>query len=163
MYPINKKRVIQFIVAAASAFPVVAHAQDIREETWNAHVQTTYIWQKKPSFSAPYTGEFSLRPEREKAYTFSATASLGWRPWRGGELYFDPEIVQGVPMSELRGLGGMTNGEQQKTSGPNPTLYRARLFLRQTWNLGGEKAGGRIRCRPAGRHGRQAAHCRHCR
>jgi carbohydrate-selective porin OprB len=33
----------------------------------------------------------------------------------------------------------MSNGEQQKTSGPNPTLYRARLFLRQTWNLGGER------------------------
>jgi carbohydrate-selective porin OprB len=47
--------------------------------------------------------------------------------------------VQGVPLSELRGLGGFPNGEQQKTSGPNPTLYRARLFLRQTWNHGGEK------------------------
>jgi hypothetical protein len=41
-------------------------------------------------------------------------------------------------MSGLHGLGGMTNGEQQKTSGTNPTLYRARLFLRQTWELGGE-------------------------
>jgi hypothetical protein len=60
------------------------------------------------------------------------------RPWAGAELYFDPEVVQGKALSGLHGLGGMTNGEQQKTSGTTPTFYRARLFLRQTWNLGGD-------------------------
>lgn len=132
------KRVFALSLATLLTLPVLACAEDIQEEAWNAHFQTTYIWQKKPPFNAPYTGEFSLLPDREKAYTFSATAALGWRPWQGGELYFNPEVVQGVPLSNLRGLGGMTNGEQQKTSGPNPTLYRARLFLRQTLNLGGE-------------------------
>jgi hypothetical protein len=139
MYKSNKKTVIAFILATLCVSLISAHAEDFKEEAWNAHFQTTYIWQTKPSFPALYTGDFSLRPEREKAYTFSATAAFGWRPWRGGELYFDPELVQGVPLSELRGLGGFPNGEQQKTSGPNPTLYRARLFLRQTWNHGGEK------------------------
>ena len=131
-------RLFVLSLAVVLALPEVASAEAIPEETWNAHFQTTYIWQKKPSFSAPYTGEFSLQPGREKAYTLSATAALGWRPWLGGELYFNPEVVQGIPLSNLRGLGGMTNGEQQKTSGPNPTFYRARLFLRQTLNLGGE-------------------------
>lgn len=135
------RRVFAFSLATLLTLPLLARAEDIQEETWNAHFQTTYIWQKKPSFNAPYTGDFSLQPGREKAYTFSATAALGWRPWQGGELYFNPEVVQGVPLSNLRGLGGMTNGEQQKTSGPNPTLYRARLFLRQTWNQGGETSG----------------------
>jgi high affinity Mn2+ porin len=132
-------RVFALSLVTLLTFPLLACAEDTPEETWNAHFQTTYIWQKKPSFNAPYTGEFSLRPEREKAYSFSATAALGWRAWTGGELYFNPEVVQGVPLSGLRGLGGMTNGEQQKTSSPNPTLYRARLFLRQTWNLGCER------------------------
>src|SRR3569832_1707806 len=131
------RQVVVFSLASLLACPMLACAEDIQEETWNAHFQTTYIWQAKPSFPAAYSGDFSLRPEHEKAYSFSATASLGWRPWRGGELYFDPELVQGVPLSDLRGLAGMTNGEQQKTSGPNPTLYRARLYLRQTWSLGG--------------------------
>jgi len=49
--------------------------------------------------------------------------------------------VLGKPMSGLHGLGGMANGEQQKSSGASPTFYRARLFLRQTWNLGGELQG----------------------
>jgi high affinity Mn2+ porin len=61
------------------------------------------------------------------------------RLWRGAEFYFDPEVVQAVPMSNLTGLGGMVDSEQQKSSGPNPTFYRARLFLRQTWGLGGER------------------------
>ena len=116
-----------------------AQAQESGQEAWNAHAQATYIWQEKPAFSAAYSGVNSLKPEAEKSYSFSATAALGWRPWSGGELYFDPEVVQGVPLSGLTGLGGMSNGEQQKTGGPNPTLYRARLFLRQSWGLGGEK------------------------
>lgn len=109
-------------------------------EAWNMHGQSTYIWQLKPSFPAAYTGPESLLPRRETAYSFSATLAFGWRAWDGGELYFDPEIVQGKALSGLHGLGGMTNGEQQKTSGVNPTFYRARLFLRQTWNLGGEQS-----------------------
>ena len=108
------------------------------DEAWNAHVQATYVWQAKPAFDAAYTGPASLAPWRETGYSFSATAAFGVRPWQGAELYFDPEVVQGKAMSGLHGLGGMTNGEQQKTSGTSPTLYRARLFLRQTWNLGGD-------------------------
>jgi hypothetical protein len=106
-------------------------------EAWNAHVQATYVWQAKPAFDAAYSGPASLVPWRETGYSFSATAAFGMRPWRGAELYFDPEVVQGKAMSGLHGLGGMSNGEQQKTSGTSPTFYRARLYLRQTWDLGG--------------------------
>lgn len=141
MYKNNKK--VGFALIAAMLFGSMAsvRAEETVEEAWNVHFQATYIWQKKPSFSAPYTGVNSLSPLTEKSYSFSSTAALGWRPWTGGELYINPELVQGVPLSGLTGLGGMTNGEQQKTGGPNPTLYRARLFLRQTWALGGQKVG----------------------
>ncbi len=108
------------------------------DEAWNAHVQATYVWQAKPAFDAAYTGPASLAPWRETGYSFSATAAFGVRPWTGAELYVDPEVVQGKAMSGLHGLGGMTNGEEQKTSGTSPTFYRARLFLRETWNLGGD-------------------------
>lgn len=126
------------------AMPPCAHAADMPDvstsaETWNAHFQSTYVWQAKPAFDAAYSGPESLLPQRETGYSFSATAAFGWRAWDGGALYFDPEVVQGKALSGLHGLGGMSNGEQQKTSGPDPTLYRARLFLRQTWNLGGDQ------------------------
>ena len=108
-------------------------------ERFGARLQTTYIWQAKPSFPAAYSGANSLSAAREKSYSFTATAFLGARLGPGTELYLNPELVQGVPMSNLTGLGGLTNGELQKTAGANPVLYRARLFLRQTWGLGGER------------------------
>jgi high affinity Mn2+ porin len=106
------------------------------EENWNARFQTTYVWQGKAPFTAAYNGRNSLSPEREKSYSFTATAFLGMRPWAGGEFYFNPEVAQGVPLSNLTGLGGLSNGEIARTSGPKPKLYMARAFLRQSWGLG---------------------------
>ena len=121
-------------IAANIGFPL-AHGAD--EESWNAKFQTTYIWQGKAPFNAAYSGPNSLTPVREKSYSFTGTAFLGMRPWAGGELYFNPEVAQGVPLSNLTGLGGFTNGEIARTAGPTPTFYVARVFLRQTWGLGG--------------------------
>ena len=104
-----------------------------------AHLQTTYIWQRKPAFNAPYTGPRSLGPEREKSYSFSATAYLGVRAAPGLEFYLNPEVIQGVPLSHLSGLGSPTNGEMQKVAGANPKSYVSRAFLRKTWDLEGEQ------------------------
>src|SRR5207237_5333827 len=93
--------------------------------------------QHKPSFPALYSGPHSLRTAQERSYSFTATGFFGVRPWKGGELYFDPEVSQGVPLSGLTGLGGFTNGEIARTAGPHPIFYRARLFARQTWGFGG--------------------------
>lgn len=102
-----------------------------------AHFQSTYIWQHKAAFDAPYTGEHSLLTRPEHSYTFSATAFFGVRLRPGTELYIDPEVIQGTPISGLYGLGSPTNGEIQKVAGPTPLAYLPRVFLRQTWQLGG--------------------------
>lgn len=125
---------------AAALVPALGHAQaaeTVETENWNAKFQSTYVWQDKRPFSAAYSGPNSLSPNKELSYSFTATAFLGWRPWAGGELYFDPEAAQGVPLSSLTGLGGLTNGEMARTSGATMKYYRARLFLRQTWGMGG--------------------------
>ncbi|KAB2969215.1 carbohydrate porin [Zoogloea sp.] len=106
-------------------------------EDWTARFQATYVWQTKPSMPADYSGPRSLKAARENSYTATTTAYLGFRPWQGGELYLNPEITQGVPFSELSGSGGFTNGELTRTAGTRPKMYRQRLFLRQTWGLGG--------------------------
>ncbi len=108
-------------------------------EDWNAKFQATYVWQGKRPFQAAYSGPNSLSANGASSYSFTATAALGVRPWAGGELYLNPEAAQGVPLSGLTGLGGFSNGEMARTSGPTLTLYRARLFLRQTWGMGGER------------------------
>ncbi|MBS4096323.1 MAG: carbohydrate porin [Sulfuricella sp.] len=102
-----------------------------------AKLQGTYIWQKKPAFNAAYSGQNSLSTDKEISYTATITAFLGFRPWAGGEFYFNPEVTQGVPFSSLTGTGGFTNGEVTRTAGTNPQAYRQRAFLRQTWNHGG--------------------------
>ncbi|MGO4152837.1 carbohydrate porin [Cupriavidus sp. YAF13] len=118
---------------ASSGAPVQADAP----EDYAFHGQTTYIWQRKPSFGAAYSGANSLTADRTKSYSFSTTLDLGLRLWRGAEFHFNPEVTQGVPFSELHGLGGLSNGELAKVSSTNPVFYRARAFVRQTWGLGG--------------------------
>ena len=108
------------------------------EEDWNAKFQSTYIWQHQSGFRSPYSGQNSLPASPEKAYTFSFTPAFGKRLWDGAELYIDPEIVQGVPLSNnLIGMAGFYNGEITRASGSRLVAYRARLFVRQTWGQGG--------------------------
>lgn len=126
------------LMALIAGFPVLSHADTAGEEQVSAHVQMTYNWQKHPAYQAAYTGPNSIIPTAEKMYTFTTTGFFGIRPWQGGELYLTPEISQGVPFStNLIGMGGFTNGEITRAAGTNPTLYRQKLFLRQTWNNGG--------------------------
>ena len=117
--------------------PTIVFGQTPELEDWNAKFQATYVWQTKGAFTAAYSGPNSLSASHEKSYSFTTTAAFGFRPWVGGEIYFDPEAAQGIPLSNLTGLGGFTNGEIARTAGPTLTCYRARLFLRQTWGLGG--------------------------
>lgn len=105
--------------------------------SFDARLQSTYIWQYKPGFNAAYSGDNSLAPGREYSTTFSVTAYMGFRPWAGGEVYFNPEGTQGHAFSQLTGLGGFTNGEVTRASSDNLQFYRQRLFLRQTWDQGG--------------------------
>jgi high affinity Mn2+ porin len=112
-------------------------------ERWNAHFQSTFIRQDKPAFNSPYSGQNSMTSAKAQGYSLTATAFLGLR-WGGNasdstEFYFNPEGAQGIPFSNLAGLGGLTNSEQQKGSGDVMSIYRARAFVRQTWGQGGER------------------------
>ena len=112
-------------------------------EPYNAYGQFTYIFFRKNAFGAAYTNlngtPNSLVPERERSFTTTATAFLGLKVWRGGAIYLAPELIVELPLSGLHGLAGsVQNGELEKNGARTPTIYRSRLFLRQTWGLGGE-------------------------
>ena len=109
------------------------------EETWNFHAQTTEIWQSKPAYAAKYSGFNSLNPSAERSHSVSATAAIGWRAWQGGEVYFNPELIQLAPFSGVTGLGGYPNGEVLRNTAAHAKGYVSRLFARQTWNFGGNK------------------------
>lgn len=118
---------------------------------FSAGFQSTYIWQRKPSLAVAHTlpngpsadsaqgsPTNSLQPYGETGYTLSATLFLGARPFDHTEVFVNPEVIQTVNISDLHGLGGMSNSENQKGGKQIPTLYLARAFLRQTIPLGGD-------------------------
>lgn len=130
------------IAPAVPEPPLAAHTVESARAPawWTAGFQSTYVLQRKGAFNAPYTGPNSLTTAAETGYTLTGTVFLGVRPWGGTELFFNPETIQSQSISHLSGLGGLSNGENQKGGGPVPTLYRARAFLRQTIGLGGEQS-----------------------
>ena len=85
------------LVLAASIvmLPAIGWAEPAEFEPWNARFQSTYVWQSKRPFAAAYTGPNSLVTEKEKSYSFTATAALGLRLWPGGEVYLNPEAEIG--------------------------------------------------------------------
>jgi high affinity Mn2+ porin len=111
----------------------------LTSDNWNIHGQLTYVEQGYPGFRSPYQGPQSLSGAGQIQNTTSGTAFLGFRLWDGGELYVNPEIMQGFGLSDTLGLAGFPNGEAQKSNFPMPRVDMARVYLQQTFGLGGEK------------------------
>ncbi|HKI31307.1 MAG TPA: carbohydrate porin [Gemmataceae bacterium] len=114
------------------------------KETWfSAHTQATMDLQGHAPFPALYTGARSLLPIREADTSLTATLFLDFRLWEcggySGELVFDPELAGGRGFSAVDGIAGFSNGDITRVGVVEPTPYFARLFLRQTWGLGGEQ------------------------
>ncbi len=108
-------------------------------DNWSIHGQTTAIWQGSLPMRAAYSGPQSLGPGFIARDTVSATAFLGYRIQPGTEIYFNPEPFQGFGLDETHGLGGFSNGEAQKGGFAFPHYNTSRLFVRQTFGLGGEQ------------------------
>ncbi len=105
----------------------------------NIHGQSTYVNQRYNNFTSSYSGQNSLSALKSMSYTWSGTLFLGARLAPNTDIYFNPEVISGVPFSGLVGLGGFTNGEGSKATGTQAKFYSARAFLRQTFNQEGDK------------------------
>ena len=106
---------------------------------WSIHGQFTYVEQGYFGFHSPYEGANSLSGASQVRNTASATVFLGRRLWSGGEIYFNPELMQGFGLNDVHGVAAFPNGEAQKSSFRYPRFNAARLFLTQSFGLGGEK------------------------
>ncbi len=118
--------VAQIIAPESAPAPITVDV----DNPWSFGWQATYIWQNKSAFKAPYTGSNSLLANQELSYSFTATGFLKYKPWKQGEFELHPEAAQGVPLSRLTGLGGLSNAELARTSGSSLTVYRARALYR---------------------------------
>lgn len=105
-------------------------------EDYALHAQATFVVQGVTGFTAPYSGANSLAPRQIKE-TLDVTLFAGARPWRGAELWINPEIDQGFGLSDTLGVAGFPSAEAYKVGKASPYLRLQRLFLRQTIGLGG--------------------------
>ena len=109
------------------------------EQKWNFHIQNTDIVQGYPGFSAGYSGPISLPDGGETRESVSLDLMAGVRLWSGAEAHIDGMMWQGFGVNNTLGVDGFPNGEAFRlgTAVPNGTITR--LFIRQTFGLGGEQ------------------------
>ena len=125
--------------AGGNELKLKSDPSDPESDRWEIHGQATVIGQGYPGFRAAYTGPNSLTPARQFQETWSNSLYLNARLWDGGEVYYNPELLQGFGLSNTVGIGGFSNGEAQKSDFPYPHYNTSRLFLRQTFGFGGEQ------------------------
>jgi len=109
------------------------------EQRWNLHVQNTDIVQGDSGFSAKYSGRDSLNSAGETKETVSLDLMLGARLWSGAEFHVDGMVWQGFGLSDAVGVAGFPNGEAFRLGTHEPNANLPRVFLRQTFGLGGEQ------------------------
>src|SRR6266849_160232 len=112
---------------------------DPESDRWEIHGQTTFLPQGYLAFHAPYSGPNSLTPAPQLQETWSNSLFLNARLWEGGEVYYNPELLQGFGLNNTLGVAGFPSGEAQKSNFPYPHYNTSRLFVRQTFGFGGEQ------------------------
>jgi high affinity Mn2+ porin len=132
----------KFGVAGADTDTAAQASSDpwpIARDNWNVHGQLTFVEQGYPAFHSPYERQNSLSGASQAKNTVSSTAFIGVRPWDGTDIYINPEITQGFGLSGTVGVAGFPNFEAQKATFPMPRLDMARVYVQQTFGLGGEQ------------------------
>jgi high affinity Mn2+ porin len=136
-------------LASAEPSPAPSATPTPAPERFSVHAQATITQQYHGGFPAAYSGPQSLNPNPDTAKTADGTLYLGARLWKGGEGYIDPEIDQGfglgnpAPPGQMYngtyGVAGFLSGEAYKVGRDNSYGRIQRIFIRQTFDLGGEK------------------------
>jgi len=127
-----------FAVACAPLTALCEAPAPPEPETWAVHGQVTNVTQGHPPFRSPYEGDNSLAARGRTEETTDLTVYAGLAPWRGGEIWINPEIDQGHGLSDTLGMAGFPSGEAYKVGANKPYARLPRLFLRQTIALGGD-------------------------
>ncbi len=141
--PMADHRIVSLVSAVAflAAAPVLAEPATDSPQVFALHAQTTVVAQGNAAFTAPYGGPNSLDPHANVRETWDVTLYAGIRPWRGAEIWVNPEIDQGFGLSDTLGAAGFPSGEAYKVGKSAPYLRLQRLFFRQTIDLGGARGG----------------------
>ena len=130
---------IGLLARIASADEPAFDPFSLSPDNWSLHAQGTFVGQGRLAIRSPYEGLNSLQAPGEFQETVTLTLFVGRKLWKGAELFASPEVTQGTGLSQTVGVAAFPNGEATRASTIVPELTLARLFLRQTIDLGGEE------------------------
>lgn len=119
------------------AFPALGNEAELRDLV--LHFQATVATQAHLAFPATYSGPHSLMSDSESATSVVMDVFAAARLWRGAELYLNPELSGGRGLSSTFGVAAFPSGEVYRVGNPEPTIFPGRMFLRQTFGLGGRR------------------------
>jgi high affinity Mn2+ porin len=119
--------------------PAPTNAAAGKEQLWNWHMEATYIGDWHSSFPAQYTGAHSLDTHAATAETVDFDLFLGARLWKGAEFHLDWLYWQGFGFNHTLGVEAFPNAEAYKVGTSVGNTAPVRVFLRQTFGLGGEE------------------------
>jgi high affinity Mn2+ porin len=136
---------------AASPAPVASPSTPPapRFERLSLHAQATDTQQYHGAFPAAYSGPQSLSSNPETAKTVDATVFLGARLGTGTEFYVNEEVDQGYGLGKpataaglqyngTLGVAGFISAEAYKIGSDSSYGRVQRIFLRHTFDLGGD-------------------------
>ena len=118
--------------------PATQKKEPVTPERWAVRLQATDILQYYPAFHSALQGPNSFKPQATWGNTVDATLYAGVKPWAGGEIWGNLEMYQGYAPNNTLGAAGYVNGDGAKVGRSHPYARIARLFVRQTIDLGGE-------------------------
>ncbi|MGY3404853.1 opacity protein-like surface antigen [Bradyrhizobium sp. GM5.1] len=136
---------------------------DTESDRWEIHGQSTYLPQGYPSFPALYTGPNSLSPSRQAKATWSNSLFLNAKLWDGGEVYYNPELLQGFGLNDTVGAAGFfspTARRRSRTSPIRTTTHRACSCARHSALAASRKSSRAASCSSDRRSTYPGSRCR---
>ena len=121
------------------AAPLPPIPADTRPQSWNLHMAATYVGDWHSSFPAQASGPESLDNHAATAETVTYDLVLGARLWQGAEFHVDGLFWQGFGFNHTMGIEAFPSAEAYKAGSPAGNVCASRVFLRQTFGLGGEQ------------------------
>ncbi len=127
------------LAGAAAARADDLATNSVPDKWWNLHFQNTDIFDYHPGIRSDYSGPNSLEAKSESQDTVSLDLMAGARLWEGAEFHVDGLMWQGFGFSSTLGIENFPNSEAYRLGTQVPNVNFTRVFLRQTFGLGGEQ------------------------